>query len=70
MPFEKEKTKNVEVELNIDDNCEMLKKIYYLGIGKKIDEVMDINRTCVKMSKVSMKGAEILNVSRHMLRTM
>ena len=41
----------MEVESNIDDNCEMKKKIYFLEIGKKTDELMDSNCTCIKHPK-------------------
>ena len=64
----RKKTKNTEVELNIDEDCEMLKKIYCLGIGKKMYEVMDVNCTCIKISKVIIQGAEMLNVCGHMPR--
>ena len=46
--------------LNIDDNYEMLKKTHCLTIGKRMDEMTDRNRTCVKTSKIIMQDEETL----------
>ena len=55
--------------LNVDDDCEMLKKIYCAEIVKKMDEVTDSNRTCIKTSAIITQDTETLNVCGHMLRT-
>ena len=66
----RKKNTNFAVQLNIDDNCEILKHARCLGIGKKMDAVMDINVARVKVSKAIAQGAETLNACRHMLWAM
>ena len=55
-----EKTNNIVVELNIDKDYEILKKMHYLAIGKQVDSAMDSNRMCIKISKVIMQSTEIV----------
>ena len=55
---------------NIDDNYEMLKNKYCLVIGKRVDEVMCSNRTCIKTSKIIIQDEETLSMCKHMSREM
>ena len=64
----RKKTRNTLVELNINDDYEMLKKMCCLSIGKSIDYVMDRNSTCIKISKAIMQGREVINACTNMLR--
>ena len=64
----RKKIRNILVELNIDNDYQILKKIYCLSIGKSIDSVMDSNRICLKISKAIMKGREIINICTNMIR--
>ena len=57
-----------EMHLNIDDNNETLKKMHYLEILKRMDEVMDSNQTCINMSKITMKDEEMLSTYKRILR--
>ena len=47
----RKKIRNTLFELSIDDDCEMLKKMCCLSIGKSIDFVLDSNCMRVKVLK-------------------
>ena len=47
----------------------MLRKIYYFGLGKRIEDVVDTRRTCVNVSEVVMNDADALNLCTHVIRS-
>ena len=43
---------NVSLDLNIDNNYVDLKRIYYIATGKSIENICDVWRITIKISKV------------------